>query len=396
MNIHPIKSRTAALAGPWIRLVLGATLASILMQPASAQIKVGIIVSATGPAASLGIPQQNTVALLPREMGGKKVEYILLDDASDTTTAVKDVRKLTAEDHVDVIIGSSVTPNALAMTDPAAESQTPVISLAASIAIITPMDPKKAWVFKTPQNDALMAGAVVDHMLAHNVHSVAFIALTDSYGQSWINEVTKLCDQNGIKVLANESYQPTDSSTTGQVLRVIAAHPEAVLIASRGTPAVLPQKQLREQGYTGPIYQTHGVANNDYLRVGGRDVEGTILPAGPVLVAGQLPDSQPSKKEALAYTRAYEAAYGPGSTTTFGAHLWDASLLLARAIPEALKTAQPGTVEFRRALRDALENTHNLVISQGVMNMTNLDHNGMDARARVMVVVENGKWKLAP
>ncbi|MGA2550709.1 MAG: ABC transporter substrate-binding protein [Burkholderiaceae bacterium] len=365
-----------------------------LVHPAWGQIKVGVVVSATGPAASLGIPQQNTVALLPKEMGGKKVEYILLDDASDTTTAVKDVRKLISEDRVDVIIGSSVTPNALAMTDPAAEGETPVISLAASIAIITPMDAKKAWVFKTPQNDALMASAVVDHMVAHNVHTVAFIALTDSYGQSWITETTKLCNQNNIKILANESYQPTDPSTIGQVLKVIAAKPDAVLIASRGTPAVLPQKQLRERGYTGPIYQTHGVANNDYLRVGGRDVEGTILPAGPVLVASQLPDSHPSKQQALGYQKAYEAAYGANSTTTFGAHLWDASLLLERAVPLALKAGEPGTPAFRHALRDALEGVQGLVISQGVMNLSKSDHNGMDQRARVMVTVENGKWKL--
>lgn len=380
---------------PWARSLMGALCTVLfLVPPAFAQIKVGIIVSATGPAASLGIPQQNTVALLPKEMGGKKVEYLLLDDASDTTTAVKDVRKLTSEDHVDVIIGSSVTPNALAMTDPAAEAETPVISLAASIAIISPMDAKKAWVFKTPQNDALMAAAVVEHMVAHNVHTVGFIALTDSYGQSWIAEMNKLCSQANIKVLANESYQPTDTSTTGQVLKVVSAKPDAVLIASRGTPAVLPQKQLRERGYTGPIYQTHGVANNDYLRVGGRDVEGTILPAGPVLVASQLPDSNPSKKNAVEYQQAYEAAYGPGSTTTFGAHLWDASLLLQQAIPQALKSGEPGTIAFRRALRDALENVHDLVVSQGVMTLNKNDHNGMDQRARVMVTVDSGKWKL--
>jgi branched-chain amino acid transport system substrate-binding protein len=379
-----------------IRTLIAAGLALCAVAPVHAQIKVGIVVSATGPAASLGIPQQNTVALLPKEMGGKKVQYILLDDASDTTTAVKDVRKLMSEDKVDILIGTSTTPNALAITDAAVEGETPVISLAAAISVISPMDAKKTWIFKAPQNDSLMAGAIVEHMVAHNVHSIAFIALTDSYGQSWVTEATRLAGAAGIKVLANESYQPTDSSTTGQVLRVIASHPEAVLVASRGTPAVLPQRQLREQGFTGTIYQTHGVANNDYLRVGGKDVEGTILPAGPVLVASQLPDSQPSKKEALAYTRAYEAAYGPGSTTTFGAHLWDASLLLARAVPEALKMAQPGTVEFRHALRDALENTHDLVITQGVMSMTKTDHNGMDTRARVMVVVENGKWKLAP
>jgi branched-chain amino acid transport system substrate-binding protein len=362
--------------------------------PAMAQLRIGVIVSATGPAASLGIPQQNTVALLPHEIGGKKVEYIVLDDASDTTTAVKNIRKLTSEDHVDVVIGSSVTPNALAMTDPAAESQTPVISLAASVAIITPMDAKKAWVFKTPQNDSLMAGAVMDHMLAHHVQSVAFIALTDSYGQSWINEMTKLCSANNVKIVASESYQAVDTSATGQVLRVIAAKPDAVLIASRGTPAVLPQRTLREREYAGPIYQTHGVANNDFLRVGGKDVDGTIVPVGPVLVAAQLPDTNPVKAQALAYTRAYEGAYGTNSVTTFGAHLWDASLVLQRAIPEALKSGQPGTVEFRRALRDAIENVRDLILSQGVMNLSKIDHGGLDSRARVMVTIENGHWKL--
>lgn len=361
---------------------------------ATAQVKVGIIVSATGPAASLGIPQQNTLSLLPKQLAGQSITYILLDDASDTTTAVKDMRKLIDEEHVDLVIGPSTTPNALALTDIAAESGTPVISLAASIAIITPMDAKKAWIFKAPQNDALMAGAIASHMKAHGIKSVAFIALTDSYGQSWINEMTKLCKEDGISIVASESYQPTDTSATGQVLRVVAAHPDAVLIASRGTPAVMPHKALKEQGYAGPIYQTHGVANNDFLRVGGKDVDGAIVPVGPVLVASQLADANPVKPVALAYSRAYEAAYGPMTTTTFGAHLWDADLLLARALPDALKGGQPGTPAFRKSLRDALETVHDLIISQGIMNMSANDHNGMDDRARVLVTITQGRWTL--
>jgi branched-chain amino acid transport system substrate-binding protein len=362
-----------------------------------AQLKVGVIVSATGPAASLGIPQQNTLALLPRQIGQESVSYILLDDASDTTTAVKDMRKLIDEDHVDLVIGPSTTPNALALTDIAAESGTPVISLAAAISIISPMDAKKAWIFKAPQNDALMAGAIAGHMRAHRVKSVAFIALTDSYGQSWVTEMTRLCKEYGIDIVASESYQPTDTSATGQVLRVIAAHPEAVLIASRGTPAVMPHKALKEQGYGGTIYQTHGVANNDFLRVGGKDVEGAIVPVGPVLVASQLADNNPIKPVALGYTRAYEAANGPMTTTTFGAHLWDADLLLQKALPEALKAGgPPGTAQFRKSLRDALENVHDLIISQGIMNMSKTDHNGMDERARVLVTISQGHWLLLP
>ena len=369
---------------------------ALLASAAHAQIKVGIVVAATGPAASLGIPQKNTAALLPKELAGQKVEYIVLDDASDTTTAVKNIKKLIDEERVDVVIGPSTTPNAIAMTDPAVESETPVISLAAAAALILPMDARKRWIFKTPQNDSLMAGAVVDHMAAAKIGTVAIVALSDSYGQNWVNEMTRLSGEKGIRIVATESYQPTDASVTGQILRVVASKPDAILIASRGTPAVLPAKALKERGYKGPIYQTHGVANNDFLRVGGKDVEGSIVPVGPVLVATQLPDSNTSKKLALEYTKLYEAAYGPGSVATFGAHLWDAGLLLQAALPAALAKAKPGTKEFRVALRDSIENVKNLTITQGVMNMTAADHSGLDQRSRVMVVVDDGKWKLMP
>jgi branched-chain amino acid transport system substrate-binding protein len=368
---------------------------ALIATAAHADMKVGIVVSATGPAASLGIPQKNTVPLLPKEIAGQKIDYIVLDDASDTTTAVKNVKKLIDEEHVDLVIGPSTTPNAIAMMDAAAESETPTISLAAAQALISPMDAKKKWVFKTPQNDSLMAAAVVDHMVSRKVQTIALFALTDSYGQNWVNEMTRIAGEKGIKVVASESYQPTDPSVTGQTLRVIAAKPDAVLIASRGTPAVLPAKALKERGYTGPIYQTHGVANNDFLRLGGKDVEGSIVPVGPVLVATQLPDSSPVKKTALEYIKVYDAMYGPGSYATFGAHLWDAGLLLKAAMPEALKKGQPGTKAFRTGLRDALENVKNLTITQGVMSMTPTDHSGLDQRARVMVEVVDNKWKLA-
>ncbi|HJW57301.1 MAG TPA: ABC transporter substrate-binding protein [Burkholderiaceae bacterium] len=371
---------------------LAAATALLCSGSAWAQIKVGVVVSATGPAASLGIPEKNTIALMPKEIGGKKVEYIVLDDASDTTSAVKNTHKLISEDKVDVIIGSTVTPNSLAMISVAAESETPMISMSAAAAIVEPMDAKRYWIFKTPQSDSLMASAIVDHMVAGNIKTVAFIGLTDSYGQNWWAQASKLLEQKGIKILANESYAPTDSSVTGQILRVIAGKPGAVLIASRGTPAVLPQKALKERGYAGRIYQTHGVANSDFLRLGSKDVEGTLLPAGPLLVAAQLPDSNPVKKTAMHFKTVYEKEYGAGSVSTFGGHAWDAGLMLEAAVPEALKKAQPGTKEFRQALRDSIENMHNLVISQGIMSMSKTDHSGLDQRARLIVKIENGKW----
>jgi branched-chain amino acid transport system substrate-binding protein len=371
-----------------------ATLLSALAATAMADINVGVTLSATGPAASLGIPEKNTIDLLPKTIGGQKVNYIVLDDASDTTTAVKNARKLISENKVDVVIGSTTTPNSLAMIDVAAETETPMISMAASARIVEPMDDKKKWVFKTPQNDAQMSTAIVESMTSNNVKTVAYIGFSDAYGEGWWNEFSKIAEARKLNLVANERFNRTDTSVTGQILKILAAKPDAVLIGGAGTPAALPQKSLKEKGYKGLIYQTHGVANADFLRVCGKDCEGTLLPAGPVLVADQLPADHPVKKSALEYVTKYEAAHGKGTVSTFGAHAWDAGLLLATAAPVALKKAQPGSKEFRAALRDALEGTKNLPAAHGVFNMSPTDHLGFDQRARVMVKVENGTWKL--
>ncbi|SAK42553.1 extracellular ligand-binding receptor [Caballeronia hypogeia] len=363
--------------------------------PVLADVKIGVTVSATGPAASLGIPEKNTVALLPKEVSGQKVQYIVLDDATDSTQAVKNARKLTSEDHVDALIGSTVVPNSLAMIDIASETQTPMISMAAAASIVEPMDSKRAWVFKTPQNDILMATAIAQHMSNHGIKTVAFIGFSDAYGESWFKEFSKAADLAKVKVVASERFARNDASVTGQVLKMMSQNPDAVLIAGAGTPAALPQKALKERGYKGKIYQTHGVANNDFLRVCGKDCEGTFLPSGPLLVAEQLPDSNPVKQAALTYKKAYEGANGAGSVSTFGGHAWDAGLILQRAIPIALKKGQPGTPAFREALRAAIEETKNLPASHGIFNMSANDHSGLDQRARVMVEIVGGKWKLS-
>ena len=378
------------------KLVLTGAILTGLAATAWADVNVGVTLSATGPAASLGIPEKNTVALLPKTIGGQKINYIVLDDASDTTQAVTNTRKLIAENKVDVIIGSSITPNSLAMIDPVAESQTPMISLGASAAIIEPQDAKKHWVFKTPQNDIMMALAIAEHMAAHGVKTAAYIGFSDAYGEGWAKEFAKAAELKKIKIVANERYSRNDTAVTGQVLKIMAARPDAVLVGGSGTPAALPQKTLKERGYAGKYYQTHGVANADFLRVGGKDVEGTFLPAGPVLVADQLPASNPVRKSAMAYIQAYEAAYGKGSVSTFGGHAWDAGHLLEVAIPEALKKGQPGTPAFRSALRDAIEGVKEMAGAHGIFNMSPQDHLGLDQRARVMVKIENGHWKYQP
>lgn len=365
-----------------------------LSATAFADINVGVSVSATGPAASLGIPEKNTIALLPTRIGGQKVNYIVLDDATDPTAATKNIKKLISEDKVDVVIGSTTTPNSLAMMDVAADNETPMISMAGSAIVVEPMDAKRHWVFKSAQNDAHMATAIVQHMIDKNLKTVAFIGFADAYGEGWFKEFAKIAEARKLTVVASERFQRNDTSVTGQILKIMAAKPDAVLVAGAGTPAALPQKALREKGYKGLIYQTHGVANNDFLRVGGKDVEGAFLPLGPMVIANQLPNDNPVKKTALEYVTKYEAAYGKGSISSFGGHAWDAGVLLGNALPLALKKAKPGTVEFRRALRDALEGTKNLPGAHGIFNMTPNDHQGFDQRARVMATIDKNTWKL--
>jgi len=381
-----------------IRLsVLTGALALALPLMASAQIKVGVTVASTGPAASLGIPERNTVSLLPTEIAGQKIEYIVLDDGTDTTAAVRNMRKLITDDKVDVVVGTSVTPGSLAMVDVAGETSTPMISVAANARIVEPVEGARQWVFKTPQNDQLMAGALADAMVKHGIKTLGFIGYNDAYGEGWLNVMKEAAEAKGIKMVAVERYNRNDTSVTGQVLKLVAAKPDGILVAGSGTPVALPQSELKNRGYKGIMYQTHGAANNDVLRVCGKDCNDMYLPAGPLLVADQLPDDNPVKKTALDYKTKYEAKYGPGTINTFGGHMWDAGMLIEAAIPGALATgAKPGTPEFRKALRDALEQVKDLAVSQGVFTMSPTDHAGFDERARVMVKVVDGKWVYQP
>ena len=377
-----------------LRLVTGLALVALAFS-AQAQIKIGMSLATTGPAASLGIPEKNTATLYPATVAGQKIEYIILDDASDTTTARKNFEKLTSEDKVDALIGPSTSPTALAVIEVAAKSQTPMIALGAAIRIVQPMDDQKRWVFKTPYNDSSVAEASVLHMVKNGIKAIGHIGFNEAYGESWLQELKKACEKHGVKILASETYSPKDTSVTAQILKIMATNPPAVLIVGAGTPAVLPQATLVERGYKGKIYQTAGVINNDFLRVGGTNVEGTLLPSGPVIVVDELPDSNPAKKPAMDYKQKYEGKFGAGTLTTFGANGWDAMLILEQAIPVALKKGKPGTVEFRAALRDAIENVRGLPSTHGMINMSAADHNGYAGDAPVIVTITGGKWAYA-
>jgi branched-chain amino acid transport system substrate-binding protein len=377
------------------RIALAAILLGSAIGPAAAQIRIGLMVSATGPTSAIGIPQKNTGDILPRTIGGATVEYVSLEDGGDTTRAVQNVKKLIAENNIDALIGPSTTPNAFAILDVIAEAKVPMMATVGTSSVVEPLDARKRWVFKTTQNDDLIAAALLKHMAKSGVRTVGFIGFNDPYGDNWLKVFGALGEKSGIKVLAVERYGRTDSSVTGQTLKLIAAKPDAMLIAAVGGPAVLPQATLRDQGFKGTIYQTHAVATDDFIKLGKDKVEGTVLAAGPMLVIDEISDANPTRKVALAYIAAYEKQFGT-KPATFGANTWDAGLLLERAIPLALTTAKPGTEAFRSALRDALENEREVVGCQGVFNMSPTNHNGMDERARVLVTVRDGKFRLLP
>lgn len=377
-----------------LRLALTA-LAFALSLSASAQVKVGLLVSATGPTTAIGTPQKNTGEILPKKVGDLTVEYVQYEDGGDTTRGVQNAKKLIQENNVDAIIGPSTTPIALAMLDFLGESKVPLLATVGSSNVVEPMDAKRRWAFKMTQNDELIGAAIVKHMVKSGVKTLGFIGFKDPYGENWYKVFTPMAEKAGIKVVATEYYQRTDPSVTGQALKLIAAKPDAVFIAGVGGPAVLPQVTLRDQGYKGTIYQTHGVATDDFIKLGKEKVEGTVLAAGPMLVIDEIPDATPTKKVALDYIATYEKRFGQ-RPSTFGANTWDGGIILARAIPVAAKAGKPGTEAFRVALRDAIEAEREIVGCQGVYNMSPTNHNGMDERARVLVTVKDGKFRLLP
>lgn len=376
-----------------LKQIAAAALAGLLALPALAQVRIGVLSSSTGPIALVGIPQKNSVALLPRTMGNLKVDYIALDDGGDPTRSVTEIKKLIAEHKVDAIIGPSGSPAAVSAIQFVAEAGVPLLAPVGTAAVVLPMNEQKKWIFKTTQNDDLIARALVAHMAAKKIRTVGFIASNDPYGENWSKVFAGLAAQANVRIVANERYQRTDTSVTAQALRIMAAKPDAVLVATPGGPAVLPQAALHDMGYKGQVYQTHGAALPAFLELGGKKVEGTILAASPMLVLNEIPDSNPSKAVAAGYVQAYEKLNG-GKPATFGANVYDAGLLLAQAVPKAAQSAKPGTAEFRAALRNALEQSSNVVGTQGVYNMTAQDHSGFDDRGSVLIQVRNGNWTL--
>jgi branched-chain amino acid transport system substrate-binding protein len=371
-------------------VTLWALAASLSVQ---AQVKIGVIASATGPAAFVGISQKNAVALLPKKIGDTTMEYIVFDDASDATQSVTLTKKLIIENKMDALIGPSGSPNAMGVLQVMAEAQTPMLAPVGTSAAVLPMDDKKRWVFKTHPNDDVISDGVVAAMVKRGVKTIGFMGRNDPYGENWYKTFAPMAEKAGMKIVAYERYNRQDTSVTGQVLKLLAAKPDAILIAGVAADAALPHIQLVDAGYKNKIYQTHGAASPDFIKIGGKKVEDALVVGPLLLIPEQIADSVPTKKVALDYVTTYERLYG-SRPPIFGAGVYDAGLLLQHAVPEALKKGKPGTQEFRTALRDAIEGTKDLAMSQGVVTMTAQDHSGYDHRGRVLLTIKDGKWLL--
>jgi branched-chain amino acid transport system substrate-binding protein len=359
--------------------------------PAMAQtseITIGISISTTGPAAALGIPERNALDFVVKEIAGVPLKVIVLDDGGDPTNATTNARRFVTESKADVIMGSSTTPPAIAVSNVANEAGIPHIGLAPF-----PITPERAkWSVDMPQPVPIMGKVLYEHMKAHNVKTVGYIGYSDSYGDLWFNDFKAQGVPMGMTLVDEERFARPDTSVAGQVLKLVAANPDAVLVGASGTAAGLPQTALRERGYKGLIYQTHGAASMDFIRISGPAAEGVIMASGPVMSPETQPDSALTKKPGLALNTAYEAKYGPNSRSQFAGHSYDAFKVLERVIPVALKTAKPGTPEFREAIRQAFMTEREIAASQGVYNFTDKDRYGLDDRSRIILTVKDGKY----
>jgi branched-chain amino acid transport system substrate-binding protein len=373
-----------------IRLALALAAAGVAAV-AQADITIGVSIPLTGPTSALGIPSKAGIALWPTSIAGEKLNVIVLDDATDPTIAVKNARRFITEDKVDLIVGSAATPLAAAMSDVAAEGQT--VQLMLSPVNLPPG--KGAWSFRMPQSTAVMAIPIVEHWKKTGVKTYGFLGYSDAYGEAWLADIQPLAEKAGIKLIATERFARPDTSVTGQALKLVSANPDAILIVASGSGAAMPHKGLVERGYPKQkLYQTHGAATMDLIRVGGADVEGSYVSSGPAVVADKLPASNASKALGMKYKEEFEKANGKGSANQFGAHAFDVVLVLNKAVPMALAKAKPGTPQFRAALKEAFETMGRTPVSQGVLNWTATDHFGYTPETGVLLRVKGGDWEV--
>lgn len=352
--------------------------------------RLGAVLDISGPASSLGVPERNTLQMLADELNAKgginghPLELTILDTKTNETEAVLAIKKLIENEKVVAVLGASTSGSSMAMLDTAQKSGIPLVSMAAASKIVEPVD-QRHWVFKTAQTDLIVANRLASYMKEKGISRVAFMYMNNAYGDGGRQAFTQAAANHGLKIVAQEKFEATDKDMTAQLIRVKGTDAQAVLVWAIPPSASIVTKNFRDLGLKLPLFQTHGVGNQNFLDLAGEAANGVVLPVGKLLVADQLPDTDPQKKLLLDYIKDYKAKFNQ-APSTFGGHAWDAFNLVVNAL------ARAGNDPAK--IRDELEKTTNFVGISGVFNMSPSDHNGLDESSLVMVEVKDGKWKL--
>jgi branched-chain amino acid transport system substrate-binding protein len=366
--------------------VLGAGL------PASAQIKIGSVLSVTGPASFLGDPEKKTLEIYIDEINakggvnGQKLQLIVYDDAGNANNARTFATRLVEEDKVVAIVGGSTTGSTLAMIPVFEDAKIPFISLAGAIQIVEPVH---SWVFKTPHTDKMACEKIFADLKTRKLTTIALISGTDAFGKSMRDQCVAVAPKAGITIATEESYGPRDSDMTPQLTKIQnTAGVQAVVNPGFGQGPAIVTRNYRQLGIKLPFYQSHGVASKQFIELAGPAAEGVRLPAAALLIADKLPASDPQKPVVVNYTREYQAK-SQQAVSTFGGHAYDGLMILVQAMQRA-KSADTAKV------RDEIEKTKGYIGTGGIVNMSPTDHMGLDLSAFHMLEIKGGDWTLVP
>ena len=384
-----------------VTTILGLFLLLGLAVSAFSQIKIAVIPDITGPASSLGIPERNTALMLQEELDkaggirGRPVKLIIYDGESRETPTLLATKKAIEEDRVAAVICCTQSGTSLAIIDTVQKARVPMVSMAASIKIVEPVK-DRFWVFKTPQSDVLVADVLIDYLMKRGINRVGWMNVDNAFGDSGRVEFKKMADKKGMRITASEKFGDKDVDMTAQLTKIAGTDPQGVVVWAIPPAASVITRNHRELGIKAPLFHSHGVGNRPFINLAGKAADGVIFPIGKLLVAEQLPDTDPQKKTLLAYAREYERRFGAGTRNTFGGHGWDAIKMVSLAIERAIdRGVSPDDLPtFRAAIRDELEKIRNFIGITGIFDMSPGDHNGLDRRALVMVEIVNGEWQL--
>jgi branched-chain amino acid transport system substrate-binding protein len=370
-------------------LTLAATLSTATAVQAQEPIRIGSFLSVTGPAAFLGDPEQKTLEMVVERINaeggvlGRKLQLIAYDDSGDAEKARTFAKRLIEQDKVDVIVGGSTTGATMAAVPIAEQAGMPFVSLAGAVVIVEPV---KKWVFKTPHTDRMACEKIFVDLQSRKLSKVAMISGSGGFDKSMHAECLKVASKYGIEIVAEETYGAADTDMTAQLTKIRASSAQAVLNAGFGQGPAIVTRNYRQVGLTLPLYQSHGVASKEYIKLSGPAAEGVRLPAAALLVADLLPAGDAQKPVVTAYRNSFEQKYKT-DVSTFGGHAYDGLMLVVNAMKQAGSTD-------KAKVRDALEATKGYVGTAGVVNMSAADHMGLDLSAFRMLEVKDGNWSL--